>query len=129
PPDISPANRDRRTGPSTTASTPPAAPRTPPREHWHPESKGDRSSRVTGPAGNSTTIADSPFSVTLSPCHLVTLSSSRPDAIDPPPRADRAAQTKRQGRRRGNMRLFSWSGWAALATAAVAGYLTSEAVH
>jgi hypothetical protein len=27
------------------------------------------------------------------------------------------------------MRLFSWSGWAALATAAVAGYLTSVAVH
>jgi len=27
------------------------------------------------------------------------------------------------------MRLFSWTGWAALATAAVAGYLTSEAVH
>jgi len=27
------------------------------------------------------------------------------------------------------MRLFSWSGWVALATAAVAGYLTSVAVH
>jgi hypothetical protein len=27
------------------------------------------------------------------------------------------------------MRLFSWAGWAALATAAVAGYLTNEAIH
>jgi hypothetical protein len=27
------------------------------------------------------------------------------------------------------MRLFSWSGWAALATAAIAGYLTNEVVH
>jgi hypothetical protein len=27
------------------------------------------------------------------------------------------------------MRLFSWSGWSALATAAIAGYLTNEVVH